>query len=377
MIAVALALSIDYSLFLLSRFSEELALGKPIEAAVDIMLATSGHTVLVSGTTLCMCFLGMLCIPVTTISSMGLAAAVTVIMAIGLALSLTPALLLTFPNFFSANRRFGLTLDGVSCLKRFAEDSPLSHLTSSLTSDADVAAGSLPFPEPPEEGCIDPAAEAALTLALKRPTSPSGCWATVGRYSQRFAIPILLLAGGVCVPLAMVLPSLDYVEGVLPLLPHEGPATGAFVTLQRSFGVGTVFPNTLLIEPRADADMLSSAWLLSACDALQAIASNVTSALAKKKIDYNMSFADFTGVMVLQGQCTHQIVPLLMFQAPWLTHYLGTFMARGENKATQVQVDLKLNPFSYAGQQWIKAMRDAMAIVSSTDEVQPADNVLS
>eukprot|EP00966_Prymnesium_polylepis_P095373 2209344-Prymnesium_polylepis.1 len=53
MIAVALALSIDYSLFLLSRFAEEVAVHhQPVPKAVDIMLATSGHTVLVSGTTL-------------------------------------------------------------------------------------------------------------------------------------------------------------------------------------------------------------------------------------------------------------------------------------------------------------------------------------
>ena len=45
MIAVALALSIDYSLFLLSRFGEEVGLGHTVPKAVDIMLATSGHTV--------------------------------------------------------------------------------------------------------------------------------------------------------------------------------------------------------------------------------------------------------------------------------------------------------------------------------------------
>jgi len=41
-------------------------------------LKTSGHTVLISGSTLCLCFLGMLLIPVSTISTMGVAAAATV-----------------------------------------------------------------------------------------------------------------------------------------------------------------------------------------------------------------------------------------------------------------------------------------------------------
>ena len=49
--------------------------------AVEIMLSTSGHTVAVSGGTLVLCFLGMLLMPVHTIQTMGLAAAITVIYA--------------------------------------------------------------------------------------------------------------------------------------------------------------------------------------------------------------------------------------------------------------------------------------------------------
>ena len=81
MLASALAMSIDYSLFLLSRFSEEVHAGHGAARAVEVMLATSGHTVAVSGSTLTLCFLGMLLMPVHTIQTMGLAAAITVVYA--------------------------------------------------------------------------------------------------------------------------------------------------------------------------------------------------------------------------------------------------------------------------------------------------------
>ena len=81
MVASALAMSIDYSLFLLSRFAEEVQAGHGAARAVEIMLATSGHTVAVSGGTLTLCFLGMILMPVHAIQTMGLAAAITVVYA--------------------------------------------------------------------------------------------------------------------------------------------------------------------------------------------------------------------------------------------------------------------------------------------------------
>ena len=41
--------------------------GRSAEAAVEVMLATSGRTVAVSGGTLALCFLGMLIMPVSAI----------------------------------------------------------------------------------------------------------------------------------------------------------------------------------------------------------------------------------------------------------------------------------------------------------------------
>ena len=50
--SITLAVSIDYSLFILSRYREEIMQGLQVGAAVEQSLGTAGHTVLVSGTTL-------------------------------------------------------------------------------------------------------------------------------------------------------------------------------------------------------------------------------------------------------------------------------------------------------------------------------------
>lgn len=52
MMSITLAVSIDYSLFILSRYREEIIQGLEVGAAVEQSLGTAGHTVLVSGTTL-------------------------------------------------------------------------------------------------------------------------------------------------------------------------------------------------------------------------------------------------------------------------------------------------------------------------------------
>ena len=93
MMSITIAMSIDYSLFLLSRFMEELSKGQPVEDAIVSMVHGAGHTILVSGGTLVCCFLGMLIFPMAMLQSVGIGASVTLFFAISVNLTLTPALL--------------------------------------------------------------------------------------------------------------------------------------------------------------------------------------------------------------------------------------------------------------------------------------------
>ena len=114
MVSVAIATSIDYSLFLLSRFREEIERGRRPVAAVELMMGAAGHTVLVSGATLSFCFVGLAAFPIEMLTTMGLGAGATTVLSVAVNLTLTPSCLLTFPRFFSA-----FEWGGLACVVRW------------------------------------------------------------------------------------------------------------------------------------------------------------------------------------------------------------------------------------------------------------------
>ena len=59
---IGLALGVDYSLLIVSRFREELAAGAGVEEAVEEAVARAGRTVLFAGTALSVGMLGALLI---------------------------------------------------------------------------------------------------------------------------------------------------------------------------------------------------------------------------------------------------------------------------------------------------------------------------
>ena len=58
---LGLALAIDYSLFMVSRFREELRKGRDVETAVEITVATSGKAVTFSGLAVAIGLAGCCC----------------------------------------------------------------------------------------------------------------------------------------------------------------------------------------------------------------------------------------------------------------------------------------------------------------------------
>ncbi len=90
---VGLAVGIDYSLIVVSRFREELARGLNKEDAVIRAGATANRTVLFSGITVVIALVGILIIPHTMFFSMALAAILVVIISVLASLTLLPAVL--------------------------------------------------------------------------------------------------------------------------------------------------------------------------------------------------------------------------------------------------------------------------------------------
>lgn len=90
---LGLGLAIDYSLFMVSRFREEIRRSDDVGAAVRTTVATAGRTVAFSGLTVAIAFIGLLFFPQMFMRSMGLGGIAVVLVDVTLSLTLLPALL--------------------------------------------------------------------------------------------------------------------------------------------------------------------------------------------------------------------------------------------------------------------------------------------
>lgn len=90
---LGLALAIDYSLFLVSRFREELRRGREVGDAVQIAVATAGKAVAFSGIAVAIGLLGLLFFASPAISSIGIAGSMVVLSSVIFGLTFLPAVL--------------------------------------------------------------------------------------------------------------------------------------------------------------------------------------------------------------------------------------------------------------------------------------------
>src|SRR4051794_3123036 len=90
---IGLGLAIDYGLFMVSRFREEIRRQPTVEDALARTMATAGRTVAVSGVTVAVSLAGLLIFPQVFLRSMGFGGMSAVLVAMLAALTLLPALM--------------------------------------------------------------------------------------------------------------------------------------------------------------------------------------------------------------------------------------------------------------------------------------------
>ncbi|HEX8024925.1 MAG TPA: MMPL family transporter [Candidatus Limnocylindrales bacterium] len=90
---LGLALAIDYSLFITSRFREELKRGRTVEQAVERAIGTAGKAVLFSGIAVAIGLSGLLWFKASALSSIGLGGSIVVLTSVGFSLTFLPAAL--------------------------------------------------------------------------------------------------------------------------------------------------------------------------------------------------------------------------------------------------------------------------------------------
>jgi uncharacterized membrane protein YdfJ with MMPL/SSD domain len=332
MMAIALAMSIDYSLFILTRFQREVGNGCSAEAALIITLRTSGRIVVVSGMTLFLCFLAMLCFPVSFISSMGVGASVTVFTAVVAALTLSPVFLLQYPVFFTSSKRYGFSGEGCCCRR-----------STSARSNEDL-------------GALGRSSKESVMTPLKTDHEVTrSCWTQFGVRVQKFARLVAVVLVAVAVPVALTsIPRLRKTVGLLPLMPTDALATHTLVELQSSFGAGSVFPTTLIVVPTEGSTATPhdlSDWQTKSCQALKEIADNVNSYAGPVPA---FTATSFFGVMIMEGTCMPPGMGITLGSIGSWSH-IGS-----DYSATQVQVSYNIDPFSTEGQAWLVRLRDAI-----------------
>ncbi|MEO5900600.1 MAG: MMPL family transporter, partial [Ilumatobacteraceae bacterium] len=92
-VMMGLGVGIDYALFIVSRYREQLHLGYEVGESISIALDTSGRAVAFAGITVVISLLGMLTMGVQFVSGLGIGAAVVVLITMIASLTLLPALI--------------------------------------------------------------------------------------------------------------------------------------------------------------------------------------------------------------------------------------------------------------------------------------------
>ena len=90
---IGIGVAVDYSMFILARFREELLAGAATDRAVATAMATSGTAVAFSGMTVIVSLASIWIVPVRAVQSMALAAIMVVAVAVLAAMTLLPAVL--------------------------------------------------------------------------------------------------------------------------------------------------------------------------------------------------------------------------------------------------------------------------------------------
>ena len=90
---LGIGVGIDYALFVISRFREQLAAGYDVPDAVRISVLTAGRAVSFAGIIVVVALLGLFFIGIPLVANLGLSAALVVLMEMLIAITLLPALL--------------------------------------------------------------------------------------------------------------------------------------------------------------------------------------------------------------------------------------------------------------------------------------------
>eukprot|EP00937_MAST-01D_sp_MAST-1D-sp2_P007782 g7782.t1 len=319
MMSLIIALSIDYALFMLSRFSDELKGGASYEHAAEVMLATAGHVVLVSGFTLVVCFLGLCIFPLNLVRTIGIGAAVAIAFTMLINLSLTPALLFLLKAFFTTKK--------LEC------------------------------------NCASTGGQA--------PSGGKKVWAWLANLTT--TRPIMVLTVWVAVAIGVGTQATNWTPSLKQslLLPRGSSATAAFEDMSNAFGAGFVQPYKLIVQPPTGGTVWNATFFKNMADV---VSYDLTNASSPSYVP-NTEAAFFTGITNLgeAGGVTLPQASACISHCRSLTAEcfanngrcalvaeLAQKYVTPKHNAAQYELTLKIDPFAEEGRTWLSNMKTSM-----------------
>ena len=392
-------LSIDYSLFLLSRFKEEIMNGSPMQRAVTTMIGSAGHTITVSGCTITVCFLGQLFFPLDILRSLGIGSAVAVSTTLIVNLTLTPAVLLAFPRFFTAFVEMHHVKQCMRCRCRLPKprvqglepEPPRGAARRSSVSEAAAAApllkstseamhsqgsfhlpvhAAVPVPGMPSQASSSKQASDDGDTQVAHKTAEwqaeneavrKSWWLRPARALHTWCgVVVVVLVLAAAVPCWMQLPDLIQTADPIEYTPRDTEANAAYNELLRHFSPGNVYPYTiLLVANRTTPTVLSNDFFALSQDILTRFAQAMP----------HVTKDDFQSIVWLNGGPV--VYPFLKFaedpSSPLydtadgrLLRYLKAQTVGIDNRAISVELSMGMDPYGPSGQAWLAQARSVV-----------------
>jgi RND superfamily putative drug exporter len=264
---IGLAVGIDYSLFIVSRYREERKKGYTKLDAIGAAGATASRAVFFSGVTVVLALLGMFILPTTIFRSLASGAIFVTLMSLLAALTLLPALLSLL-----GDRTDWPWTSRVAAVIAFVVMVLVTGLVAGLASTLGV-----PTPVVGPVALAAIVGEAFVVTRLRRGSSPlvrrvaretssgdpdprGGIWDRITR--RVMAGPVVFLVASVAVLGTLGAFTFDLNKGSstsIETFPDDVPSKQAFLTLQREFAGGLTEPAEMVVTGDVDRPEVQAA----------------------------------------------------------------------------------------------------------------------
>lgn len=250
---IGLGLSIDYALFVVARFREELAAGRPVPDAVARTMSTAGRTVAVSGVTVTLALASLQLFPQGFLRSMSSGGMAAVAIAMLASLTVLPAWLAVLGPRIDAGR--------IRWPRRRGHPAA-TRSTGSGSGAADAGAGATVSGEAgtvPVGGPETAVAGGGVGVATGGAGAEHGVWArlahSVMRHPWRYLVGVLVVLGVLAAPVAGIrFGGID-----VRVMPPDSPSRIVYDRIAHEFPATSQYPVQVLatgVDPAATADLV-------------------------------------------------------------------------------------------------------------------------